>query len=682
MRKTEVRNEDGKAESLTVLTQFYERAKTAKAKQTLRMKLDLLYYQGEQYAMVRQNRAIVSPDTDTIRELRDKNVILATQNRIRPAARVLISKITQRQPMLYCLPMADGEKAKQSASAASDLLSDIRHRKFYLNKDVLATEWMVTCGKAFKMPFPKVTNVINPETGEEEPRVEVDIAVYSPFEVLLAPGVVNAPDSPRIILQRYTDIGAIEQRYDCKIDNDEDSTNADDHAALDFEADRKGDLRLVREYLELPTPKRPRGRHIVAVEDKVVYDDEFPYWDNTADGREVCSGYRLIPYDFDVTLTSAWPDGLVHNCLDEQKKINLLWTQWVTYVAHCTTPKLKKGKKTVLPPDFWMNVPTSIDVGEGDEAPEWLRTAEINPAVQAALTEAKQAFDDAAGIHSVTNGNEPKNRMPFLAIQYVTELDLEKYGSVFDRYEESERMLGTAILKTIQQFAGEYPYRVLGKNRETEIKTFMADDMDDHEVVVERGSGLPESKAGKIAQLIEMAHNNAFDLTSRPTRVSFFKALDTGWSRDMIAGETHSLDLAEAENGMLLSGEPVTVHPMHDHELHLSVVRRILDGPEFYHLDPLVMQAVEAHANQHQAFLLPPPAPGLPTAPPAPDGPPAPPDMDPTALPLPDASGAMLTEQGNPLQDFFSSVPSGNLPPLGNEANFGQALPSAETGGT
>lgn len=669
-------DEEKNKDMLDLVTGRYSRAKSAKSEQSARMKLDLMFFQGKQDLYLNSQDKIISPTAETRKALRAKNVIFAYQNRLRPAARVLVSKITQNQPVIYCLPIAAGEKPKQSASAATDLLSDIRHRKFYLNKDVECAEWMVVCGKAFKMPYPQVTKIINPETGEDDLRVEVGIAVYSSLEVLVAPGVIKIDESPWIILQRYTSTDAIENRYDIelKFDNDE-SQNEDETAALDFESERKGDLRLVREMLEKPSRKHPRGRHVVVVEDRVVWSDEFPYWDKTSDGREICSGYRLIPYDFDVTMTSCWPDGLIHNCIDEQKKINLLWTQWVTYAVHCTTPKLGKQKNTKLPEDFWQNVPTVVEIGDNDDPPAWLKTAEINPAVQAALTEAKLAFDEASGIHAITKGNEPKQRMPFLAVQYMTEMDLEKYGSLFDRYEESERALGIAILKTIQQFATEYPYRTLGRNRETEIKTFMVDDLEDHEIVVERGSGLPESKAGKTAQLLEINQNGGLDLQNRPTRVAFFRALEQGWANDMVAGETHSLDLADIENGRLLNGEPVEVDPLHDHELHVYTHRKILDGPDFYQLDPFVKDESRKHTYQHQAFLTPPPVMG------------ADPNSITSEAPPPMAPGEMPMGGGQPMEAMDMaglmppSVPVGNEAPAGIADLLGPPPTSGQTGG-
>lgn len=76
---------------------------------------------------------------------------------------------------------------------------------------------------------------------------------------------------------------------------------------------------IIREYLELPNPKYPRGRMMVSAGGRIVFDDEWLY--------QKTDTFPLSVLEFVPDYTSPYGFGLVESLIDAQRTFNVEWTR-------------------------------------------------------------------------------------------------------------------------------------------------------------------------------------------------------------------------------------------------------------------------------------------------------------------------------------------------------------------
>jgi len=600
----------------------YEKSKTAKSKIVKDMNIWLSWYLGQQFSYYdKKTKTFRLPtDNELLTILRKQNVVLTQINKIKPAVKVVVSELTARQPALSVLPKSNKETAKAVAQIGSEILMYYRFRKEYLLKDIENAFWTVNCGKSYKYAHPnkfkakkKTEEYMNPITGEVEKRtiyekVPIDISVINPFEFFPPPGVRKIEDMPWIIIARYLDREVIEKKYDIKLSPGGEIPYLQFQAnAFDLMENRKADQKLLIEYFEKPSSSNPNGKHIIIVDNEIILNDEYPYWKELPDGKREPEDYPIVEYTFDDSLVSHWGQGLPQPIIDVQKYINLVYSMLLTNIILTNAPKLLVPKSLKSMVKGLMNIPQVFLYDEGREKPGWLAPPPSSMDLPGILDKLERTFEELVGVHALSLGKEPLKRMPYLAIQYLRETDIAKFRPVFDRYEESERKLGFILLKAIKQYSPEFVFEILSPDKEIQIREFLDDNLDDYEVVVERGSSIPESKAGQIGMLLEMLKYNAFDMSNRTVRMEFLKAINTGWAKGMVEKETQSLNFANEENRRMLAGEPVPVHPAQDHEIHIEAHRKLYESSEYWQASIEIKEMIDNHFQEHQNYLAPPP---------------------------------------------------------------------------
>jgi len=592
-----------------LLSQIKERySDSVSAKQKIMTDMQIAYraYNGEQFLYAKNNR-IISLEKDIERYKKELNFYLVTRNKIKPATDVVVSRLTQRQPQLLCNPKISHENARRKAKIWGDVLTYYRLRKEYLRKDIETAMWTVICGKGYKWVHPVF----------DRQRVKsVEINVLSPFQFHPTPGVREINQMPWIIVEQLVSREALRNQYGVKTPPVEDlDGNLADAMRTLSDVDNIKKMSRVLEYFEKPSPSRPRGLWAILAENTVLEQGDFPYWNKTAGGI-AWGGYRIQDYTYRRNLLTHWGTGLPQDCMNAQKMINLLQSQWATYVILTAAPKGFYEKGDPLPPQFMRNFPGMFAIRDMTKIPRFMEIPRNSPEMAALLRELENAFDEQAGVHSMSTGDEPIRRMPYLAIQYLTEMDMDKFRPIFDNWEESDRLTGWNILSALQQYGREPLLNILGPGRQSDIELILDDDLNDLEIDVERGSSLPQSRAGQIGMALDALKYGAFNMQNPVDRTGFLRAINTGWAEKMMEDETQSADLAERENE-LLTREPeidpatgdfrlnyVPVSPSHNHFIHLATHNRKLDSPDYLEIMGTAKeQSLLKHREEHLRLL-------------------------------------------------------------------------------
>lgn len=286
--KEDVKIPQTDADVREIVYKRYTKALDAKKLAVQRIRLNLAYYLGRQYAYINpSSNAFMAPMESQIVELVKKGMILLTVNKIYPAVNFVCSQLTQRQPRLNVLPKILSEEASTLAKAYDDVLAYVRFRKEYIINDQHNAKWCTITGKAYKMTYPdfndiKTITVDGMPVPQSYP--EIKETVLSPLEVFGPPGIKKLNDWPWLIISRMINRELVESTwsvdlgtYEGMAANSMPIVTTDVQTGDIYEEDAR-DMIQVMEYFERPNAKNPMGAHFVVCQDKVLKATPWPYY--------------------------------------------------------------------------------------------------------------------------------------------------------------------------------------------------------------------------------------------------------------------------------------------------------------------------------------------------------------------------------------------------------------------
>jgi hypothetical protein len=645
--------DDINEKSIDKVLKCFERSSRAKEKVSQMKRLWLAYYLDQQASYLDKQGKYVQINDTELKRLRETNRLYPTfVNLVKPATQVIVSQLTQRQPFFSLVPKSTKMEASYSSGAGNDLLKFYRVKSEFHIRDIECATWMTATGDAYKWTHPvaseeKLEIPKNDEQGlpavddkgepiyEKIPKsYDIKTSIISWSQFFPPPGVQDIPDMPWIITAQYLDRKFVNDNWNQELP-EQSETEREGFNIKDWEivGEKIGDQILVLEYLEKPSEKNPRGsRYVVAKDSKTMLEEsEFPYWNKNPDGSEKWGGYRIQHHRYHPTLVSHWSHAMSTPVIEIQKRINHIATIICTNIVLTMGVKLAHPDSITLPDTMLDNEPKCVSYPAGTQPPEFLKPPTISGDAKWLLDWLIQQFNEILGLHQTTMGNEPEKRMPFLGIQYVVETDLVKFKPIIDDYADTELKVGWDIINSIRQYQPPWALKVLGPNRQPEFEAFLSDDFEDYDMVMERESSMPESKAGKIGTAMEVlkaTQGAAFDLQTPTGKAKFWNLIEIG-GPEFTRRETEAVAMASEENMLMMNGQEVTASPFNIHAIHLPEHLRSFNCPEY--LSKIkgtpIEQAIAAHIQEHLNFQMlgmppPPPLPGAPAGPPPEGGPP------------------------------------------------------------
>ena len=448
--------------------------------------------------------------------------------------------------------------------------------------------------------------------------VKVKISNLTPFEIFGPAGINKIDDWPELWVDRMMNRKVIEEAYHVKLNKGDDITKIGvDVETENLTAEKRYDMKELIEYFARPSHDFPLGRHLVICDGRIVHDGgKHPNWNKIVYKTEVVDnpeykpelegqppmtdeagnlmeqpewrrktltqeteeidpdrsewgGYRIVQYPFYQRLESHWAEGFPQSMILLQRRYNTLLTTLYTNAVVMGCKKLLIPKEARLKDEDLVAAPCSWEIPTGAEKPSWLvtppETGDIKYLIELIMQDAEKN-----GLSGLTTGNEPEQRMAGIAIRFLRETNLRKYQTNFKWVEEAEKETCESFIWAVKQYCPNYPFVVLGKNREFEIQDFNAADLDTFEVVVEPGSGIPESKAGQTALATEIIQYNAINFQNPREKRAWFNSLDSGFAREIVENMTQSSETAKAENRLMKQGVEVQVLAFQDHPTHIE----------------------------------------------------------------------------------------------------------------
>lgn len=243
---------------------------------------------------------------------------------------------------------------------------------------------------------------------------------------------------------------------------------------------------------------------------------------------------------------------------------------------------------------------------QGPVPPQMLQTQPNPPEAYNYRNMLRDEMGQIYGIQGVSRGQPPKGITAAVALQFLNEQEQERNSTSVIKHNEMLKDLAKMTISV----AGDYydvddgrMVRIVGKNNKYAIRHFDTANLSkNYDVRLELGTGLPESKAGKVQRIVEIMQMKP-DLLSNERWIDL---LDLGNSDKMNSLITVGIRAAESENEDMMAGRPVAdPEEFEDHITHWKVHTKAIQERTFKEECPVeYRQEVLEHIAVHEYLMI------------------------------------------------------------------------------
>ena len=607
-------------------------------------KLNLSFYKGKQYVFYnRKTRRIESLPTDEGDKPRYRVRMIA--NQIAPHSNGLLARLVKSKPQFYATPGQSSYEAMKATEVAEALL-DYWWDAFSLSsKREEAMMWAIICGNGFwKISWDdhvgsSVKVMVEPESGQpivnpliehffkkrlEEMGLEaqmfeqevfegdIKVEVMSPFDVYLDDSAQVFEDCKWAICVHPMDPKDIQKRFGVKLKPNAVNKYPDETLPGIFgnvDAKTKENVRTVYIGYFLPSSKYPNGRYVVFTKDPsiVLFESDWPY---------PFKRLPLVKFPGMRIPGQLYDTSVVEQAIPLQKELNRTLSQIIEYKNLTLKPQMLapvgslRQRITDEPGAIFEYNPVAGRV------PEAIPLPGLPPYVYDHLQDLGARLKDVFGLNEILQGDVPPNVEAGVAIDLLQEAAVDRLAPQILMMEKTLELAGNLMLELAQKYYQEPRMLMLtGMGSKPKIERFeSADILAGVGVKVETGSGLPRTRAGRQARVLQMLQMGIIS----PTKA--YKYLDMADFKTLQAQFQADEEQAMREHDKIIDGKPVNMaqHQQAQQQLMMTMLNPDVDPmtgqalpvpPELIQqsmdagLQPLPFENYAAHLETHALYM-------------------------------------------------------------------------------
>jgi hypothetical protein len=606
-------------------------------------KLNLAFYKGKQYVFYnRRSRRIESLATDDGDKPRYR--VRLVSNQIAPNTNGLLSRLVKSKPQFFATPGKSGFEAQKAAEVAENLL-DYWWDSFHLTeKREEAMMWSIICGNGFwkvawddkagpgmrVMMDPAGQPIVDPlvqhffernleaegiDSKQFEKRIyqgEIRVDVMSPFDVLLDDSAQVFEDCQYAFCVHPMTPDEIFERFGVRLKANAVNRYPDESlpgvfGSLESKVDEN--VREVFYGYFLPGGKYPEGRFVVFTKspDIVLFDSPWPY---------PFEELPLVKFPGMRIPGQLWDSSVVEQAIPLQKELNRSLSQIVEYKNLTLKPQMLapvgslRQRITDEPGAIFEYNPVAGKV------PESIPIPSLPSYVFEHLQDLGARLKDIFGLNEILEGSVPPNVEAGVAIDLLQESATDRLAPQIMMMEKGLERAGNQMLQLAQKYYLEPRMLIInGSGSKPKVERFEdADLIKGVAVRVEAGSGLPRTRAGRQARVMQMLQLGILSPTKayKYLDMADFKNLQMQFEADeeqalrehdkLIDGVAVNMNAANqaAANIMQMMQNP-QVDPETGQVSSLSpeVLSQSIDAS----LSPLPFENSAVHLETHSAFM-------------------------------------------------------------------------------
>jgi hypothetical protein len=576
-------------------------------------KLNLSFYKGKQYVFYnRKSRRIESLPTDEGDKPRYR--VRLVSNQIAPNTQSLLSRLVKSKPQFFATPGQASYEAQKATEVAENLL-DYWWDAFHLTeKREEAMMWSIIAGNGFwkitwddkqgpgmkvmldpsgqpiidpmvKYYFEKNLEAAGIDSDEFERRVyqgEIRVDVLSPFDVYLDDSAQVFEDCKFAFCVHPMTSDEIMSRYGVRLKPNAVNRYPDETlpgAFGNLESKTAENVRIVYYGYFVPGDKYPDGRFVVFTKDPsiILYDAPWPY---------PFEELPLIKFPGMRVPGQLWDTSVVEQALPLQKELNRTLSQMIEYKNLTLKPQMLapvgslRQRITDEPGAIFEYNPVAGKV------PESIPIPSLPPYVFEHLQDLGARLKDVFGLNEIVEGSVPPNVEAGVAIDLLQEAATDRLAPQIMLMEKSLERAGNLMLQLAQQYYTEPRTMIItGSGSKPKVERFEdADLIKGVQIRVEAGSGLPRTRAGRQARVLQLLQMGILSPTKayKYMDMADFKGLQMQFEADE--------EQAMREHDKLLEGG--IVNEQAAKQAQEALMMSMMEGGE---IDPMMLQqSVEA----------------------------------------------------------------------------------------
>ena len=496
-------------------------------------KLNLAFYKGKQYVFYnRKSRRIESLPTDEGDKPRYRVRIVS--NQIAPNTQSLLSRLVKSKPQFFATPGQASYEAQKATEVAENLLDYWWDSLSLTEKREEAMMWSIICGNGFwKITWddksgPGMKVMMSPDgqpivdkmiehyfrqnlegigvdPTEFEQRVyqgEIRVDVLSPFDVLLDDSAQVFEDCKYAFCVHPMTPEEIQERYGVKLKANAVNKYPDESLPGVFgnlDAKTEENVRVVYYGYFLPGEKYPDGRFVVFTKDPsvILYDAPWPY---------PFDKLPLVKFPGLRIPGQLWDTSVVEQAIPLQKELNRTLSQIIEYKNLTLKPQMLapvgslRQRITDEPGAIFEYNPVAGKV------PEAIPLPGLPAYVFEHLQDLGARLKDIFSLNEIMEGSVPPNVEAGVAIDLLQEAATDRIAPQIMLMEKSLERCGNLMLQLAQQYYTEPRTMIItGSGSKPKVERFeSADLIKGVSIKVEAGSGLPRTRAGRQARVMQL----------------------------------------------------------------------------------------------------------------------------------------------------------------------------------
>ncbi len=381
-----------------------------------------------------------------------------------------------------------------------------------------------------------------------------------------------------------------------------------------FQVGKLEDSCIVKEYWEVPSRKRSRGRLIIVAGQKLIHYGPLPF----PVGKE----HKLaLPFAKASCIKRPgvfWDKTVVERLIPLQRRYNAIKNRKAEYLNRASIGSYFAERGSTDIDDMEQNAgsPGYICIVErGYKYPQPMQNQALPAEFSQEEAAILQEFNSLSGVSDISRQSKaPPGVKSGVAISLALEQDDTRLSSVAGNIENFLVENGKQWLRLYKNYAmASRILRMIGENNIVDVVDWTGADIRSDDVIIEAMSAIVESPAARRQMVFDLLNAGLLQdpetgNIDKEARSQVFEMIELGhWETGAQEEQIHT-SKAERENLTMRNGQQTVAVAYDDHILHISRHNKYRLSAEYEALvrdNPQIDEMFQQHTDMHIEYLMP-----------------------------------------------------------------------------
>lgn len=533
-------------------------------------------------------------------------------NRLLPKIRRQVADYISARIDFSVVPNSSEEEDVKAARVSEKVLQHFFSTQEMVKKKRLMGIWLAATGNMFVSDeWNKSIGPIflNPDTDEVSYLGDVDINLWSPFEVLKPVGdngVSDIYDLDWIILRKWISVDSYWRMYREELSPGTMPTWLSLMRSLSGETSTQDNGNMIYRFFLKPTKEFPKGLYAVTTDTKVIEQSDYPF-----------DRFPVVHFKDMEVPGRFWGRSIVSYALGLQERFSRTMEHVDAYNEYVGDGKVLNPRGSQITVNPVANTKMSIldYTPIMGQAPREMQFRGLPETFPMTLDLIAKSLDDMFAQHLATQGRHASDLRSGRMVDLLREQDAINNIPTNALANEGFQILGKSVLKRIQTgYDTERTIKIVGRDQNWEVESFKGSDLrgqDDVKVSIE--AARPDTREMRRVEVLDNLQKGLYGDPRLPdTRRIALSLMEDAVATDLYGSYRTDESVAKKENELLFKNEidSITANLYDDPVIHIKEHEEFQKESRFQQLkfdNPELFVELTAkfgeHVSQHKAVL-------------------------------------------------------------------------------